>query len=240
MNKKRYIYTFIITLAIFLFSIWLSNMFSNEKVQSLRDLENNINVDILSVETRFSLLQQTSCEHVINADDKDSNIGFNEDLNNVSLKIKSIENQLGHENGDVVALKKYYVLLQIKDYLLTKEFHDRCHKNTVSILYFYDNDCADCAKQSIILDKIISDYPEIRVYYLDRKTDNPALDTLSSIFNIKNSPSMVINEETYAGYQTIDDIESHIPEIKAWKAENLKNASTTDATTTATTTKKKK
>lgn len=240
MNKKRYIYTFIITLAIFFFSIWLSNMFGNKKVQSLRDLESRINVDILSVETRFSLLQQTSCEHIVNSDDKNSNIGFNEDLNNVALKIKSLESQLGYENYDVVALKKYYVLLQIKDYLLAKEFHDRCHKNTVSILYFYDNDCVDCAKQSIILDKIISDYPEIRVYYLDRKTDNPALDTLSSIFKIKNSPSLVINEETYADYQDVDAIESHIPEIKIWKAEKLRNASSITSTTTATTTKKKK
>ncbi len=105
MNKKRYIYTFIITLAIFFFSIWLSNIFSNQKVQSLRDLESRINLDILSVETRFSLLQKTSCEHIINSDNtKDNKIGFNEDLNNVALKIKSLENQLGFENADVISL----------------------------------------------------------------------------------------------------------------------------------------
>ncbi len=240
MNKKRYIYTFIITLAIFFFSIWLSNGFSNQKVQSLRDLESRINLDILSVETRFSLLQKTSCEHIVNNDNtKVSDIGFNEDLNNVALKIKSLENQLGYENADVISLKKYYSLLQIKDYLLAKEFHDRCKKNTVSILYFYDADCQDCAKQSIILDKIILDYPEIRVYYLDKKSNNPALDTLSSIFKVTQSPTLVINEKTYTGYQDIEKIESYIPEIKIWKA--LKNATSTSTTTTrtATTTKKR-
>lgn len=228
MNKKRYIYTFIITLAIFFFSIWLSNGFGSQKVQSLRDLESRINLDILSVETRFSLLQKTSCEHIV--DNKDNDIGFNVDLNNVALKIKSLENQLGYENYDVISLKKYYSLLQIKDYLLAKEFHDRCKKNTVSILYFYDTDCADCAKQSIILDKIISDYPEIRVYYLDKKSNNPALDTLSSIFKITQSPTLVINEKTYTGFQDIGKIESYIPEIKTWKATAA--ATTTKATTT--------
>lgn len=237
MNKKRYIYTFIITLAIFFFSIWLSNVFSDKKVQSLRDLESRINLDILSVETRFSLLQKTSCEHIV--DNKDSDIGFNVDLNNVALKIKSLENQLGYENDDVISLKKYYSLLQIKDYLLAKEFHDRCKKNTVSILYFYDTNCADCAKQSIILDKIISDYPEIRVYYLDKKSDNPALDTLLSIFKITQSPSLVINEKTYTGYQDVSKIESYIPEIKTWKATNGVTATTTSTTTKATTTKKR-
>ncbi len=236
MNTKRYIYTFIITLAIFFFSIWLSNAFGDRKVQSLRDLESRINLDILSVETRFSLLQKTSCEHIVDNDNnKINDIGFNEDLNNVALKIKSLENQLGYENADVISLKKYYSLLQIKDYLLAKEFHDRCKKNTVSILYFYDADCVDCAKQSIILDKIISDYPEIRVYYLDKKTNNPALDTLSSIFKIQTSPTLVINEKTYSGFQTVEQIESYIPEIKTWKA--LNNATTTATSTTGTTTK---
>ena len=233
MNKKRYIYTFIITLAIFFFSIWLSNMFSNKKVQSLRDLESRINLDILSVETRFSLLQKTSCEHIVD-NDKNSDIGFNVDLNTVALKIKSLENQLGYENYDVVALKKYYSLLQIKDYLLAKEFHDRCKKSTVSILYFYDSDCVDCSKQSIILDKIISDYPQIRVYYLDKKTDNPALDTLSSIFKIKDSPTLVINEKTYTGFQDVEKIESYIPDIKVWKAEKEKASTTTNIKSTTT------
>ncbi len=232
MNKKIYIYTFIITLIIFFFSIWLSSIFSDKKVQSLRDLESRINLDILSVETRFSLLQKTSCEHVVTSDNtKNSDIGFNEDLNNVALKIKSLENQLGYENDDVISLKKYYSLLQIKDYLLAKEFHDRCKKNTVSILYFYDTDCEDCAKQSIILDKIISDYPEIRVYYLDRKTNNPALDTLSSIFKVTQTPTLVINEKTYTGFQDIAGIESNIPEIKTWKAQKDRAASSTATST---------
>lgn len=239
MNKKRYIYTFIITLAIFFFSIWLSNVFSDKKVQSLRDLESRINLDILSVETRFSLLQKTSCEHIVNNDNsKINDIGFNEDLNNVALKIKSLEKELGAENDDVISLKKYYSLLQIKDYLLAKEFHDRCKQNTVSILYFYGTDCVDCGKQSIILDKIISDYPEIRVYYLDKKTDNPALDTLSSIFKVTQSPTLVINEKTYTGFQDIQKIESYIPEIKTWKALKI-STSTASTTVKATTTKKR-
>ncbi len=238
MNTRRYIYTFIITLAIFFFSLWLSNTLSDKKIQSLRDLESQISVDILSVETRFSLLQKTSCEYITNSGD--ANTGFNQDLNEVALKVKSLENQLGYFNADVISLKKYYSLLQIKDYLLTKEYHDRCKQNTVSILYFYDVDCTTCRAQSIILDKIVEDYPEIRVYYFDKTTNTPALDTLSSIFHITENPSLVIDDKVYGGYQDLDHIESYIPEIKVWKKENMASSTATTSTTTIKKTSTKK
>jgi glutaredoxin len=236
MNTRRYVYTFIITLAIFFFSFWLSNTFSDKKIESLRDLESKISLDILSVETRFSLLQKTSCEHIVS--NKDSDAGFNVDLNNLSVKVKSLENQLGYFNQDVLSLKKYYSLLQIKDYLLMKEYHDRCKQNTVSILYFHDVDCVECSKQSIILDKIVEEYPEIRVYYFDKTTNTPALDTLSSIFKVQASPALVINDKLYSGYQDLAQIESYIPEIKVWKKE--KAASSTLATSTAVSTSTRK
>jgi glutaredoxin len=221
---------------IFFFSLWLSNTFSNKKIESLRDLESKISLDILSVETRFSLLQKTSCEHIVS--DRDSDAGFNTDLNNLAIRVKSLENQLGYFNQDVVSLKKYYSLLQIKDYLLMKEYHDRCNQDTVSILYFHDVDCTTCSRQSIILDKIVEEYPEIRVYYFDKTTNTPALDTLSSIFKIKESPSLVINDKVYSGYQDLEQIESYIPEIKVWKKEKLASSTATTSTSTSSTSKK--
>lgn len=226
MNIRRYLYTFIITLIIFSFSFWLSSVFSDKKIQSLRDLESHISLNILSVETRFSLLQKTSCEHIVVS--KDNTSGFNEDLNILAQKVKSLENQLGYFNQDVMSLKKYYSLLQIKDFLLMKEYHDRCKLNTVSILYFHDVDCVECSRQSIILDKIVEEYPDVRVYYFDRTTNTPALDTLSSVYKVKSTPALVIDDKLYSGYQDISKIESYIPEIKIWKKENI-------ASTTATT-----
>ena len=232
MNWKRYIYTFIITLFIFSFAIWLSNKFNDEKIDSLRGLGSQISLDILSAETRFSLLQKTSCEHIV--DQATSTIGFNSELQDLASRIKFMENQLGYENPDVVALKKNYTLLQIKDYLLSKEYHDRCKQNIVSVLYFHGTDCKECTNQSIILDKITSDYPEIRLYYFDLSTYTPALATLASVFKVTQTPSLVINDKLYVGFQGVDKVESYIPEIKKWKKdkERMKNATTTPATST--------
>ncbi|MEN9604412.1 MAG: hypothetical protein RJB39_97 [Candidatus Parcubacteria bacterium] len=235
MNWKRYIYTFIITLIIFTFSLWLSNRFNDEKINTLRDIGSQISLDILSAETRFSLLQKTSCEHII--DQASSTIGFNTELQDLAARIKFMENQLGYQNPDVVALKKNYTLLQIKDYLLNKEYHDRCKQDVVSILYFHGLDCKACSDQSIILDKIISDYPEIRVYYFDINTNTPALATLSSVFKVTSTPSLVINDKIHPGFQSVAKVESYIPEIKQWKKDKIK--APVAASTTSTTSKKK-
>ena len=233
-NTKRYLSVFIITAVIFVFALWLSSQLSGQKINELKDLENQISLNILSTETRYSLLEKTSCEFVL--DSPDNQIGLNTELNDLARRLKFMESQLGTNNRDVIDINRYYALLQIKDYLLVQELHSRCNEKIVSILYFHKTDCTDCAKQSIILDKVANDYPEIRVYWLDKDTDTPALKTLTSLFKITDAPALVINEKTFQGLQSYDQIESYIPEIKQWQKDHA--AKEIGATTTATSSKK--
>ena len=116
------------------------------------------------------------------------------------------------------------MVLQIKDYLLTKELYNRCGTHIVSILYLYQDGCPECVKQSIVLDDLANTYPEIRVYWIDKDLQTPALDTLMSILKIKNSPSIVIKDKVYDSFQTTSQIESHIPQIAKWKKDAEKKA----------------
>lgn len=226
----QYLRVFLITLLIFIIILWLSNSLSNKRLTQLRDLEDKIGLNILSTETRFSLLEKTACEYIL--DNKDSQINLNAELSELAKKVKFMESQLGADDQDVVALKEYYTLLQIKDYLLMQELHSRCREKTVSILYFHSADCTNCARQSLILDKITMNYPEVRVYWLDKDTNTPALKTLTSLFKINSAPTLVINEKVYLGLQDFEQIESYIPEIKKWKEEKAQTASSTATTNT--------
>lgn len=217
MSFKRYITVFIITGLIFTFTFWLSNQLSLSKVREVRDLEDQIALNILSTETRYSLLQDSSCQHV--GSNNTNDIGLNSELTDMAHRVKFMASQLGPENERVISLKKYYTLLQIKDYLLTKELYNRCGTHIVSILYLYQEGCAECVKQSIILDDLASTYPEIRVYWIDKDLQTPALDTLISILGIKSTPSIVIKNKVYDSLQTTSDIESYIPQIAKWKRE---------------------
>lgn len=224
--KKRYISVFIITLIIFAFTLWLSNKMANRRLDVLKDLEDQISLNILSTETRFSLLEKTSCEHL--TENQDTKIGFNEDLTSLAKRVKFMENQLGSTNENVKSLKEYYALLQIKDYLLNKEFQSRCKEKTISVLYFFDNTCTDCVSQSIILDALSKKYPQIRVYWLDKDIETPALKTIISLFHIKQVPSLIIGENTFSQLQTLEQIESLIPETKIWEKEKQNIATTTE------------
>jgi hypothetical protein len=217
MSIKRYITVFIITGLIFTFTFWLSNQLSSSKVREVRDLEDQIALNILSTETRYSLLQNSSCDHISTNNTND--IGLNSELTDMAHRVKFMASQLGPDNEKVISLKKYYTLLQIKDYLLTKELYNRCGTHIVSILYLYQEGCAECVKQSIILDDLASTYPEIRVYWIDKDLQTPALDTLISILGIKSTPSIVIKNKVYDSLQTTADIESYIPQIAKWKKE---------------------
>lgn len=230
MSLKRYFIVFIITGCIFAFTFWLSNQLSSGKVQEVRDLEDQIAIKILSTETRYALLENSSCDHISSNNTND--IGLNSELTDIAHRVKFMAGQLGADNEKVVSLKQYYTLLQIKDYMLTKELYNRCGTHIVSILYLYQENCPECVKQSIILDDLASRYPEIRVYWIDKDLQTPALDTLVSILNIKKTPSIVIKNKVYDSLQSTTDIENHIPQIAEWKraAENLqktKNATTT-------------
>ena len=227
MSFKRYSIVFIITAIIFGFTFWLSNQLSAGKIKEIQNLEDQIALRILSTETRYSLLENSSCQHI--GGNNTSDIGLNSELTDMAHRVKFMANELGADNEKVVALKQYYTLLQIKDYLLTKELYNRCGTHIASILYLYQDVCQDCVKQSIILDDLAKKYPEIRVYWIDKDIETPALDTLVSILNIQKTPSIVIKDKAYSDFQTTEQIEKYIPQIAEWKKEALKKEKTSAA-----------
>ena len=209
-ETKRYIIVFFITLVIFALAFFMSSIFSNNKISQLREIQEQIAIDILSTETRYALLEQTSCAHSVTSLEEEQ--GLSRELNDLARRLKFMESQLGSEDEDVLFVKKYYSLLQVKDYLLMEEIKNRCGENLFTILYFHEGDCEECQKQSLVLDELVSQYPETRVYWFDKEVNTPAVQTMLSIFGIKQGPTLVINDRTYEGFLTFEQIQSIAPE----------------------------
>lgn len=219
MKWKNYIIALFITLAIFCTAILFSRYITNQKIINLKDTQDSIAIDIMSSETQFSLLSELSCREV--------GVGtLTKELNSIAEKVEYSEKNFNNKD-DVLRLKKYYTLLQIKDFLLVRKISDRCNKKITSIIYIYTtaDNCSECTRQGYVLTTLRQKYPDLRVYSFDYNVDVSALKALLSLYKIEDTklPAIVINDEkVYTGFQELSDIEKQIPDTVKLEEEKQK------------------
>lgn len=223
-DSRKYLIAFLITALIFGTAIFASSILTDKKLESVRSIEDRVALDILSSETQFALLAETSC--------RDVGPGFlSKELGPLGEKLTYAENQRGFSEEDIASLKSSYFLLEIKDYLLMKRLTEKCNFKPTFILYFYSTKdrCEDCEKMGYVLTALRDKYPELRVYSFDYHYDVGAIETLTSIYKIKpDLPAVIINGEPYYGFKSVEEFEKDVPALKLLKV----------SSSTATTTKK--
>lgn len=208
-NWKKYLFTFIITAIIFGTALYFTNYFNNKRLTELKYIQDRISTDILSSETQFSLLSELSCKDV-------SGSALSDELSNLADKIEYSEKNIGTDNEQILQLKKFYSLLEIKDYLLMKKISERCGQKFVFILYFYadSKNCPDCEKTAYVLTYLREKYPQLRVYSFDYNLDLSAIKTLISILKIKNDlPAIVLDDKVINGFQDKEILEKALKDV---------------------------
>ncbi|MBI4093980.1 hypothetical protein HY417_03375 [Candidatus Kaiserbacteria bacterium] len=215
---RTYVVAFLITALIFATAFWVSTYFNNQRAQEIRTAQDNISIDILSLETQFQLLAEHSCRDI-------SENSVLSEIQPIGERLSYLEAQKNVNQEELTRLKRYYSLLEIKDLMLMQRVSEKCGLRPVFILYFYSNegDCKDCEEQGYILTALSQTYPSLRVYSFDYNLDLSALQTLISIENIeKTLPALRIKNNVQYGFKTMEDIEKILPELAT-----LKKATTT-------------
>lgn len=222
---SSYAVAFLITAFIFATALYASNYFNNRRVADIQATQDNISIDILSLETQFDLLAEHACRDIT------ENSVLSSELRPLASRLSYLESQTGVDESELLRLKRYYSLLQIKDLLLMQEVTAKCRTiDPVFILYFYSNkgDCTECEEQGYVLTGLNEKYPQLRVYSFDYNLDLSALQTLVDINGVRDSlPALVLGGQTYYGFKTMEDIEDILPEL-----EELEVATSTAATST--------
>ena len=227
---SSYVVALLITAAIFATALFASDYFNNRRIAEIQATQSNISVDILSLETQFDLLAEHSCQDI------SENSVLSKEIQPVGQRLAYLETQSNVNQAQLTELKRYYSLLEIKDYLLMQQVTEKCGLKPVFILYFYSNtgDCEDCEEQGYALTGLSETYPQLRVYSFDYNLDLSALQTLIDIHDVQDTPpsgglpALVINGKVYYGLRTMSDIQKILPQLATLKV----------ATSTATTTKK--
>ena len=220
---QTYLFAFVITAALFATAFYVSTFFNNQRIAEIRDTQDDISTDILSLETQFDLLQERSCQDITENSIQPAS------LRQLASQLSYMEAQ-NSSPTEVTRLKRLYSLMEIKDYLLMKQISAKCNLKPVFILYFYSNkgDCRDCESQGYVLTSLAEQYPQVRIYSFDYNLDVTGLQTLIDVEGVQNRlPALVINGDTYYGLQNVSDIEKILPQLAS-----LKQGTSTPATKT--------
>ncbi len=184
------------------------NYLNAARIAELGAIEDQLSIDTLSLDTQFSLLERAPCDSFA------SSTTLISSLADLGDRLSYAESQLGASNAQVVRLKQQYSLLEIRDYLITKQLAVACGIKPVTVLYFYSNagDCDDCDKAGYALSYLHNTYPSLRVYSFDYNLNLGALETFIAINKIRDSlPAFVINGKQYYGFTSLEELEEQFP-----------------------------
>ena len=226
MHTKKYIFAFLITAVIFGTALYVSNTINDKKLGEVRLAEDRLALNLLSNETQSALLKETSCADV-------KNNYLTRELGDLGEKLSFAVSQNNPNNMEIQNLRRYYYLLEINDYLLMKSVTEKCGIRPTFILYFYGDreSCPECEKTGYVLDALHEKYPDIRIYSFDYYSTEPAIRTLISIYHVEeNLPAVIINNDPYYGFRSLETLETSVPAIARLKKEL--ETSTTTATST--------
>lgn len=184
------------------------NYLNRARITELSAIEDQLSIDILSLDTQFSLLEAAPCDSAA------SSTTLTGELADMGDRLSYAESQLGSDNAQVIRLKEQYSLLEIRDYLITKRLAAACGAKPTTVLYFYSNagDCKDCDKAGYALSYLRDTYPTLRVYSFDYNLDLGALRTFIDITKVRRQlPAFIINGKPYYGFTTLESLEKQFP-----------------------------
>lgn len=203
---SKYILAFFLTAGIFGGAVFLSSYINKKKLENIRELQDRVATDILSSETQLDLVKDLSCEDV-------GNTYLSSEIAKLAQRITYTEEN-GTSPEDSLELKKQYSILEVKDFVISKQIAERCNNIPVTILYFYTDKtiCPDCVKQGYVLDALRNKYDDVRIYSFDSNLDLTTIKTLKTVYGINDQlPALVIDGVTVNGFKSLDEIIAVLP-----------------------------
>jgi hypothetical protein len=206
----RIVYVFLLVAAVFIAGILFGFYLKEKRVESVKNLEEEIKTSINDLELLNELFISNPCGN------KEYLNYLTRQLDKYAIKLTYLEEDLGKDSPTVLRLKKPYTLLLLKHFFAIEEIKKQCNKSIVTILFFYSNapEFIDLSEnQAIIIGYARKKYEDrIKVYALDTNLGLQVVDYLREKYNITSMPSLVINDRVY-GYLEKDQLVEVIDEI---------------------------
>jgi len=205
-STKKYIFAFVLAVAIFLLGILLGSFLAGERVNYFQDFSDKQKLDYESLQLQlFYMSSMSNKSESCNTFSKILEQSL-EDVGNAQEKVEQYSKQ--YNKPEYSILKREYSLAQIRYWILNEEVKKSCETNTISLLYFYSNDCNDCKTQETILLYLKDKFKQnLLIFSVDAGfTEEPIISLLKEKYNINTTPSIVIGDKTLSGIVTKEDL----------------------------------
>ena len=204
-RTRRYVTVFILTTAIFVLGLVIGSYNTGKKLANLSSLQEDLKTRTLDVEMQYQLLAEDPCGFI-------NVTPLTDELYDISLRLDYMENVLGADDANVLRLKEYYSILELRHWLFLKKVNKECGRNDTLILYFYSNlgDCSKCEQQGFILSYLRKVYPSLYVYSFDINLESNALQTIKEKYGVKEAPFIIINDAPKLGFMDKDILEQFL------------------------------
>lgn len=197
-----YIIVFLVTFSIIASAFAVSFYINKNRTQSISEAINKLAIDIYSIETRVDLSKESECKSIASS-------GISKDLRELDSRISFMEDQLGENNTEIFRLRRYYGLLEIKNYLVGVKASKNCGVQIPSIIFISTKDsyCKDCHEQEFVIDAIQSNFEDLSVYRFNAYYDMPTISANTKFgTTTSNLPIIIIKEKAYYGFQSLEKI----------------------------------
>ncbi len=204
-EKKIYLTKYLAVLAtttlIFLVGIIIGNVIGSSKLSDINEMQQNLRTQTLAMELQYDLLTEDPCS---------SETAAFEELFETGTKLAHMEATLGKDNTEVIRLKEYYSLIELRHWIFTEKLREQCKRNTSSIIYFYSNagDCDKCQEQGFILNYLYKKNPNINIYSFDINIEDAALKTFKQQYKVTATPTLIVNKKPHYGFMNITQLNS--------------------------------
>ncbi len=191
------------TVLIFLVGTLIAYIISSQTSEEIIETQKEVRNYFLSLNLQSEIASEYICEVDV--------FELTKEKAELGKRIDILEKNLGKDHEKVENLKLDYTLLSLRQWLLVKKVKEECNKDTNIIIFFYSNKInrTESESQGYILDYIYEKYPEkVVIYAFDINQDTPALNTIKTIYQVKKAPTVIINENLFAGLQTKEQLES--------------------------------
>ena len=192
-TKRIFITSLVIAIIVFVAGILLGysldGMRNKDLLENLRQSELNTE-SYLVHQTFLETFGGNECEVLT------SRINDMKDLvTSIGSKLTSYSTKSMSESEDMDYLKRKYFISEIKFLTLLQHLKENCEKKFVIILFFYTKDDATSTRQGYILTDLNEKYEDsLIILSLDKDySDEPLIKTLKLKYNIKESSTLIIN-----------------------------------------------